>query len=88
MDDHAHVSHSQTKHDGAKYQYFRAIAANEYKILQKFRIRVWPYIKRAAAAGSDLCPRQEGLQTVARKTASSPSNRRWAEAADVSPPSV
>jgi len=31
------------------------------------------------AAGSDLCPRREGLQTVLRKTASSPSNRRRAD---------
>jgi hypothetical protein len=34
-----HVSCSQTEHEGAKYQFYRATAANEYKILQKFRIR-------------------------------------------------
>jgi hypothetical protein len=52
------------------------------------RIRVWPHRKRAAAAGSDLCPRQKGLRSVLRKTASSPSNRRQADARHISPPSV
>jgi len=40
--------------------------------------------KRAAAAGSDLCPRRESVRTVLCKTASSPSNIRRADAADQS----
>jgi len=39
---------------------------------------------RAAAAGSDLCSRREGVRTVLCKTASSPSNRRRADATDQS----
>ena len=54
----------------------------------KSSLRVWPHRKRAAAARSDLCPRREGLRTVLRKTALSLSNRRRADVADVSPPSV
>jgi len=52
------------------------------------RLRVWPHRKRAAAAGSDSCPRREGLRTVLRKTASFPWDWRRAGAADISPPSV
>jgi len=47
-------------------------------------VRVWPHRKRAAAAGSDLCPWRKDLRTVLRKTASSPSNRRRADVADQS----
>ena len=43
-----------------------------------YRCRVWPHRKRPAAAGSELCPRREGLRTILRKTASSPSNRKTA----------
>ena len=46
------------------------------------RFRVRPHRKLAAAAGSDLCPRREGFRNVLRKIASSPSNRRRADAAD------
>jgi len=47
-------------------------------------VRVRPHRKRAAAAGSDLCPRREGVRTVICKIASSPSNRRRADASDQS----
>ena len=49
-------------------------------------LKVRPHRKRAAAASSDLCPRREGVRTVLRvsKIASSPSNRRRADAADQS----
>jgi len=46
--------------------------------------KVWPHRRRAAVAGSDLCPRREGVRTVLCKTASSPSNRRRADKADQS----
>jgi hypothetical protein len=35
------VSCLQTKHEDAKYQYYKDTAANEYEILQKFRIRYY-----------------------------------------------
>jgi len=47
-------------------------------------IRVRPHRKRAAAAGSNLCPRRECFRNVLRKIASSPSNKRRADAADQS----
>jgi len=47
-------------------------------------LRVRPHRKRAAAAGSDLCPRREGVGTPLCKIVSSPSNRRRANAADQS----
>jgi len=47
-------------------------------------LRVRPHRKRAAAAGSNLCPWREGVRTVLCKIASSPSNRRQADAADQS----
>jgi len=53
-------------------------------LLDSYRVRVRPHRERAAAAGSDLCPRREGVRTVLCKTASSPSNRRRADAADQS----
>jgi hypothetical protein len=46
-------------------------------------VKVRPHRKRAAAGGSDLCPRREGVGTVLCKIASSPSNRRRADAADI-----
>ena len=46
------------------------------------KIQVRPHRKRAAAAGSDLFPRREGVRTLLCKIASSPSNRRLADAAD------
>jgi hypothetical protein len=42
---------------------------------------VRPHSKRAAAAGSDVCPRREGVRTVLYTIASSPSNKRRADAA-------
>jgi hypothetical protein len=47
-------------------------------------VRALPHRTRAAATGSDLCLRREGFRTVLRKIASSPSNRRRADAADQS----
>jgi hypothetical protein len=47
-------------------------------------IKVRSHRKRTAAANCDLWPRREGFRTVLRKIASSPSNRRQADAADQS----
>jgi len=77
----------------SQYQEFTAITRNyedEYighNMLTAYllvRLRVRPHRKRAAAAGSDLCPRREGVRILLCKIASSPSNRRRADAADLS----
>jgi hypothetical protein len=47
-------------------------------------VKVQLHREQATVAGSDLCPRREGVRTVLRKTASSSSNRRRADAADQS----
>jgi hypothetical protein len=52
--------------------------------LKRAHIKVWPHRKRTAAANCDLCTRREGFRTVLHKIASSPSNRRRADAADQS----
>jgi hypothetical protein len=44
-------------------------------------LRVRSQRKRAAAAGSDLCPRREGVRTVLCMITSSPLNRKRADAA-------
>jgi hypothetical protein len=45
-------------------------------------VRVRPHRKQAALAGSDLCLRWEGFQTVLCKIATSASNRKWADMTD------
>jgi hypothetical protein len=54
------------------------------RALEPESLNVRPHRKRAAATGSDLCPRREGVRTVLCKKSSSPSNRTRADAVDQS----
>jgi hypothetical protein len=67
---------------------FKFVPVNDLKAYRESRgiakhiLRVWPHRKRAAAAGSDLPPRREGLRTVLRKTVSAASARHLFEGED------
>jgi hypothetical protein len=80
-----HAEFSNVKPGGKEPLSFQMLiqhANGTSKISKQIRFR--PHRKRAAAAGSDLCPRREGVRTVLHKTALSPSDRRRADAADQS----